>query len=83
MASTTIRVSQQTRALIHALAKADGLSMQETVARAVEAYRRHRLLRETNAAYAALHADPAARVDWARDRDAWDETLADGLEDLK
>ena len=82
MASTTIRVSHQTRALIHALAQADGLSMQETGARAVEAYRRHRLLRETNVAYAALRADPAAQAEWERDGDAWDETLADGLEDL-
>jgi hypothetical protein len=80
--TTTIRVSEHTRALISALARADGTTMQETVAQAVETYRRQRLLRETNAAYAAVRADPAKQADLDREIGEWDDTLADGLAGL-
>ncbi len=80
--TTTIRVSHRTRALIHDLARLDGVTMQETVERAVETFRRQRLLRETNAAYAAVVADPAALADLERERAEWDATLADGMEDI-
>jgi hypothetical protein len=80
--TTTIRVSQRTRALISALARADGTTMQETVEQAMEAYRRQRLLRETNAAYAAVRANPADLADLERERGEWDKTLTDGLDEV-
>lgn len=80
--TTTIRVSQRTRALISALAHADGITMQQALEQAVEDYRRQRLLRETNAAYAAVRADPAGLADLEQERGEWDGTLADGLEQV-
>jgi hypothetical protein len=80
--TTTIRVSDRTRALISALAQADGTTMQATVEQAVEAYRRQRLLREANAAYAVVRGDPARRADLEREIGEWDNTVADGLEGI-
>lgn len=77
--STTIRVSQRTRTLVQDLARDDGLTMQETVELAVEAYRRQRMLRETNAAYAAVRADAMASAELDEEIAAWDGTLDDGL----
>ena len=42
--STTIRISKKTRATLHALAREVGAPMAEVVERAIEAYRRQRVL---------------------------------------
>jgi hypothetical protein len=65
--------------MLRELAHTVGAPMQEVVELAVEQYRRQRLLAATNAAYAALQADPAARQELREERAAWDVTLADGL----
>jgi hypothetical protein len=54
--------------------------MQEVLSHAVEAYRRDHLLREVNAAYALLRADPDAWREERAERAIWEGTLADGLE---
>ena len=77
---TTIRVSEKTRTTLKQLALEVGAPMHEVVEKAVELYRRQRLLDQTNAAYAALRAEPDAWQALEAERDAWDETLADGLE---
>lgn len=79
--STTIRVSQQTRAKLHALSRDVGAPMAEVVDQAVELYRRQRFLDAVNAGYAALRADPEAWAAYQEELVAWDATLADGLED--
>ena len=80
MTTTTIRVSTETRDALHELARTAGVSMRQVLEQAIETYRRHRLLAEANAAYAALREDAAAWDDLARERSAWDATLSDGLE---
>jgi predicted transcriptional regulator len=82
MSTTTIRVSVRTHEMLQELARTAGASMQEVVERAVELYRRQRILAATNAAYAALQADPAAAQALKEERAVWDVTLADGLEDF-
>lgn len=82
MESKTVRVSQQTRAVLRELAADTGEPMQRVLADAVEAYRRNRILELTDAAYAALRADPEAWNEELEERAAWDATLADGLEDV-
>ena len=82
MATTTIRVSARTRDVLHELARAGGVPMQEIVEQAVENYRRQQLLAAANIAYAALRADPDAWAEMEAERTAWDATLADGLEDV-
>ena len=81
MATTTIRVSLRTRDLLQELAQTSGSSMQTVLEQALEQYRRQQLLEATNAAYAALHADPEAWTNLEQERLAWDQTLADGLEE--
>jgi hypothetical protein len=47
---------------------------------AVEDLRRKRMLDETNAAFAAIEADPASREDLRREREELEGTIGDGLE---
>ena len=79
MPNTTVRVKEETRAALRELANQTNQSMQDVLARAVELYRRERILEETNAAYAALRADPQLWQEEQQERAAWDATLADGL----
>jgi len=81
MTTTTIRVSLRTRDLLQELAQTSGRSMQAVLEQALEQYRRQQLLEETNAAYAALRAAPEAWADLQQERLAWEQTLADGLEE--
>jgi predicted transcriptional regulator len=81
MTTTTIRVSLRARDLLHELAHTSGSSMQAVLEQALEQYRRQQLLDATNAAYAAIRTDPEVRTHLAQERLAWDQTLADGLEE--
>ena len=81
MASTTVRIREETREALRQLANEVGEPMQEVLAKAVEAYRRQRILESTNAAYAALRADPEAWQSMEQERREWEATLANGLED--
>jgi hypothetical protein len=74
-------VKQETKATIMHLARETGESIQEIVAKAVEAYRRQRLMELTNAAYAELRANPSRWQQELDERQEWDVTLADGLDD--
>ena len=80
MATTTVRVSAETHAVLQQLAGERHATIQQVLAEAVEAYRRQRLIDATNAAYAALREDPAAWRDVEQERAAWDAALSDGLE---
>ena len=48
---------------------------------AAEEDRRERILEQGNRGYAALRADPEAWAELQAERDAWDYTLSDGLEE--
>ena len=81
MATTTIRVSLRTRDLLQELARTSGSSMQAVLEQALEQYRRQQLIEATNAAYAALRAAPEAQANLEQKRLAWEQALADGLEE--
>jgi hypothetical protein len=81
MTTTTIRVSLHTRDLLQELAQTAGSSMQAVLEQALEQYRRQQLLDATNAAYATLRAKPEAWANLEQERLAWEQTLADGLEE--
>ncbi len=76
-----VRVDERTHRLIREIAGEDGQSMPEVVARAMEEYRRKRFFDALNADYAAMRADPQAWAEELAEREAWDVTLADGLEE--
>jgi predicted transcriptional regulator len=82
MTTTTIRVSLRTRDELQDLARRAGMSMQQVLDQALEQYRRRQILDMTNAAYAALQANPAAWADLHEERAQWDATLSDGLEEV-
>ena len=76
------RISDPTREALRKLAERSGESMQALLDKAVEAYRRQRFLEESNRAFEALRANPQTwRIEQA-EREAWDMTLADGLDQV-
>lgn len=79
MDTTTVRIEERTQQTLKALAVDSGQSMQEVLARAIEAYRRQRIIEKTNVAYAELRENTAAWQDQQRERAEWDVTLSDGL----
>lgn len=81
MAGTTVRIPESTRQTLHALADESGETQQRIVEKAVEAYRRQRILERTSAAYTALRNDPERWRELQDERAEWDNTLSDDLDD--
>jgi hypothetical protein len=77
----TVRVAASTQRTLRDLAQEMDEPIQEVVARAVEAYRRQRVLELTNSAFAALRADPERWREELEERELWDHTLGDIAED--
>ena len=78
--AAVVRVTDETRAILRDLSQEMNEPMQQVLAKAVEAYRRRRILELSNAAYAALRSDPQAWQEMLDERAEWDATLMDGLE---
>jgi hypothetical protein len=57
--------------------------MQEILEKSVEEYRRKRLLEETNNAFLALKNNPEQWEEELKERQLWDRSLADNLEENK
>jgi hypothetical protein len=74
----TVRIDEGTHGLLRDLAEADGVSLSEELARAVQARRRERFFAELAAGYAALTGKE--RDDEATELARWDGTLRDGDE---
>jgi hypothetical protein len=62
------------------MAEEEQESMQSVLDRALERYRREKFLRAANADYEALRCDPRAWKEELRERELWEQTLADGLD---
>ncbi|MGH7140074.1 MAG: hypothetical protein ACREHD_30410 [Pirellulales bacterium] len=81
MASVTVPISETShKILLELAARGDG-PIGRIVDKAIEEYRRQRLLDETNEAYSALRGDEQAWQEELAERREWDSTLADGLDD--
>ena len=83
MVTTTLRISLRARDLLQEFAQTSGSSMQAVLEQALEQYRRQQLLEATNAAYAAIRAAPEAWANLEQERLAWEQTQADGLEEIR
>ena len=79
MGHTTVRIREETRDALRALADAEGKPMQALLEEAIEALRRLRFLQRVNDAYAALRESPAAWASIENERREWDDSLLDGL----
>jgi predicted transcriptional regulator len=82
MASTTVRVTERTHAVLRELAAVTGEPLQQVLEEAVERYRRERFFADLHAAYARLADDRVAWEEELEERAELDGTLADGLDEL-
>jgi thioredoxin-like negative regulator of GroEL len=78
MATANIRISHDARETLRQLSRQDQCSMQATLEEAIELYRRHRLLDDTNRAFSRLKSDPLQWEDELAERRLWDNTASDG-----
>ncbi len=79
--TTTVRVTQEPREGLQRLARESNEPMQSVLSKAVEEYKRRWILEQTNRAYAALRGKPEQWAKEEEERRAWEQTLADGLQD--
>ena len=80
MGSTTVRITDSSHSALRQLAEDEGESMQAILDKAIRTYQERKFWDETNTAFAALRKDPEAWRQELAEREAWDKTLADGLE---
>lgn len=76
-----VRIQPETYSKLRALADESGVSMPEILAEAIDALYRRRFLDECNRAYGQLTQNTKAWKDEHLERQAWEATLGDGLED--
>lgn len=79
-ATLSVRIGKSEHSTLAEMAKEEGRSMQAVLSEALEEYRRQKFWDKTNAAFQALRDDPEAWQAEVAERDLWDGTLADGLE---
>jgi predicted transcriptional regulator len=77
--SLNVRISSRAHELLRQLAEEEQRSMQSVLDRALEQYRGEKFLRAANADFAALKQDAKSWKQELRDRELWEQTLADGL----
>jgi hypothetical protein len=61
------------------MAEEEQQSMQSVLDRALERYRREKFLRAANADFKTVKNNPKAWQEERRERDLWEQSLADGL----
>ena len=80
METTTIKISTHFHKILQKIAETSGDTLENTVEKAIEDYRRKLFLEKANEAFAALRNNPQAWQEELEERSAWDVTLTDGLE---
>ena len=75
-----VRISPHAHELLRQLAEEERVSMQAVLDRAIERYRRESFLRAANSDFQALKSDSRAWKQEVKEREVWDQTLADGLD---
>ena len=78
--STTVRVSEQTRDRLAALAKQRGKPMIDVIEEAVDALERRVFWDAVDSGYETLRNDKEAWAEVLAERAEWDGTLRDGLD---
>lgn len=78
---TTVRICHETHRKLKRMAAQADEPLTTILDQAIEAYRRQRFLDDANASFAALKKNKRQWEHEQREREAWDTTLSDGLED--
>lgn len=81
-ATTTVRVHPETRLALARLSAQRGLTTADLLAELVERREQDELLEQMNASYERRLADPAAQEGERAERELWETTLPDGLDEL-
>jgi hypothetical protein len=79
----TVRIREETREALRELERQTHLRTPDLLARAVDQFRRSLILAETNVAYGVLRADRDAWAEIGFEREEWETTLSDGLDDAR
>lgn len=77
--STTVRVTEETRRRVAALAHASGRQIQQVLEEAVTAYERELFWRQLASGYDALADDPSGWAELQAERDSEAPTVRDGV----
>ncbi len=80
MRSSTVRIDEQSQAILKAIKRQEEDSATAIIHKALEDYRRKLFLKQCGDAYSTLKGDKKSWKDELSERDAWDSTLRDGLE---
>ena len=76
-----VRVSRSAHAVLRGLADEADESLTDVLDRVVESYRRAHFFEGLDNDFAALRRNKTAWEEERKEREAWDATLSDGLED--
>ena len=79
MASSVVKLRPDTYERVRRLAQARNASMQEVIARGIDALERQEFARGFQEDFAALHDDAKAWKAEHDEREVWDSSLDDGL----
>ncbi len=80
MQSVNVRISAQSYQILKTLSREQGQTMQSLIDSALEDLRRRKVLEATNQAFAALKANESEWTEELAERELWDNTLSDGVE---
>ena len=80
MSELTIDISETTHKTLLQLAQTSGEDLVTVMERAVENYRRYVFLAQADRAFAALRQNEELWQDEIAERQAWDLTVADGVD---
>ncbi|TYB82628.1 MAG: hypothetical protein FXF54_14100 [Kosmotoga sp.] len=81
MKDKIVRVSDDTHMKLKELSKKSGKTMSKILENAVEEYCRKEFLKKTNNAYAKLRENKEKWEEELSEREDWDSTIRDGLEE--
>jgi hypothetical protein len=81
MPSLNVRISEPAHRVLRELSERQGISMQSLLDEAIERLRREIFLAQTNDAFAALKNNPKAWQQEQEEREIWERTLQDGVDD--
>ena len=77
MSSVNVRIAGDTWVILKELSSKTNTSMQDIIQKAVEDYRRKKILEETNEAFLRLKSNTAAWQEEQKERAEWESTLGD------
>lgn len=79
MESATVRINPRSHIILRRIAEQSKESMQSTLTKAIELYRRQTFLKRANLVFAAMRKDPKAWQEELKERAEWDSTLLDDV----